>query len=397
MHLERNASIDRLLARHPDITHVAGSSGNGALIRANQLLSVPRDANTVHERADRWIDRRDDTDPRVTVFHLKPRDNVDVCELAVDLSAGSAHKRVNAGPNHVVTTQPQWRPGPFDDPVPAEAIPAPPADHTVQNEVTVAILDTGIAQHPWFTNRKWFAECGPEVIEVPDSDSDGDLDSVAGHGTFIAGVVVRQAPDAHLVIEKVITGDGIIDELGLFRGLAALRSRANKSGKTIDVVSLSLGCYTHDDKPSPVLEHAIRAFDRDTVLVACAGNGGSDRPYWPAALKRVIAVGSLDVKGHDRAEFSNYGWWVDACTMGERVVSSFFSYDDHTPHGDEIFNGFAHWSGTSFAAPRVAGAIAARAADQGVTPAQAAADLLDPHDNPSMPDLGVLVDVGTPG
>ena len=148
MHMERNANIDRLLARHPDIAHVAGSSGNGALIRTNQLLSVPRDADTVHERADRWIDHRDDTDPRVTVFHLKPRDNVDVCELAETLSAGSAHKRVNAGPNHVVTTQPEWRPGPFDDPMPAEAIPAPPTDHTVQSDVNVAILDTGIARTP---------------------------------------------------------------------------------------------------------------------------------------------------------------------------------------------------------------------------------------------------------
>ena len=108
---------------------------------------------------------------------------------------------------------------------------------------------------------------------MPDSDNDGDLDSVAGHGTFIAGVVMRQAPDAHLVIEKLITGDGVIDELGLFRGLAALRSRANKSEKTIHVVSLSLGCYTHDDKPSPMLEHAINGF-------------GTTPSSWPAPAMR---------------------------------------------------------------------------------------------------------------
>ncbi len=391
MHMERNASIDRLLERHPGIVLVPGSSGNGALIRANQLLALPRDADHVHERAERWIEHRNDADPTVTVFHLNPRHNIDVSELTVDLSEGSAHKTLNVGPNHIVTTQPEWHPSPYDDPKPASAIATPPTDSTVQTDITVALLDTGISQHQWFTNRKWFADCALEVFEVPDADNHGDLDSVAGHGTFIAGVVLQQAPDAQLVINKIISGDGVTDELELFRRLTNLQSGTRESGKRIDILSLSLGCYTHDDKPSPVLEHAIRGFDRDTVIVACAGNAGSDRPFWPAALKRVIAVGSLDSQGHDRAQFSNYGWWVDACTLGQRVTSTFFTYESDAT-GDEKFAGFARWSGTSFAAPRVAGAIAAQAADQGVSATQAAADLLDPHNHVSIPDLGVLVD-----
>ena len=178
-----------------------------------------------------------------------------------------------------------------------------------------------------------------------------------------------------------------------------------KSGAPLKVVQemarhsdpkLTLGCYTHDDKPSPVLEHGPKAFDHHTVIVACAGNAGSDRPYWPAALKRVVAVASLDAHGRDRAAFSNYGWWVDACSLGADVVSSFFSFDDPAGDGHEAehFAGYASWSGTSFAAPRVAGAIAARAAGLGVSAAKAAADLLDGSVHPSMPDLGVLVDVG---
>jgi subtilisin family serine protease len=107
----------------------------------------------------------------------------------------------------------------------------------------------------------------------------------------------------------------------------------------------------------------------------------------------VVAVGSLDVEGDDRADFSNYGWWVDACTLGDQVVSSFFSFTDHAPSGDEDFAGYASWSGTSFAAPRVAGAIAAKAAANGISAAAAAAALIDPNTAPSMPDLGVLVDV----
>jgi subtilisin family serine protease len=392
MRLERNEHIDRLLARHPDVRLVTGASGNGALIRANQLVAVGGSADVVHDRARRWIDRREDDEAGVAVFHLRPGSDVDECDLAVGLSNGAAHKRVNAGPNHIVTAQPTWHPGPFDDPVPADAIPGP-GDSTVQGDVTVAILDTGIAAHSWFDNRKWFSDCTSDDFETPDADRNDRLDSVAGHGTFIAGVVLQQAPEAQLLIDRIISGDGVTDEHRLVRGLARLRARAGKTGKRVDVVSLSLGCYTHDDKPSPVVEHAVNAFDRHAVIVACAGNAGSDRPFWPAALKRVIAVGSLDAEGDDRADFSNYGWWVDACTLGDKVTSSFFRYTDHAPSGDEQFTGYASWSGTSFAAPRIAGAIAAKAAADGSSAAAAASALIDPNTAPSMPDLGVLVDV----
>jgi len=397
MRLDHAARLERLLARHDDIQQVPGLSGNGTLIRKDQLLVVSRDADAVHQQASRWVERRENDPAGFSVLHLRPQAKIDVCELSASLSGDARHKRVNAGPNHVLTASPGWIPGPFDDPAPVDDIPSPPSDdRTFQREVTVAILDTGISDHAWFTDRKWFASCGTDVREVPDADADTRLDSVAGHGTFIAGVVLKQAPEANLIVERVIAGDGVTDEYELLRGLAKLRKHASESKMTVDVVSLSLGCYTHDDKPSPVLEHALSAFDHHTVIVACAGNAGSDRPYWPAALKRVIAVGSLDASGRDRASFSNYGWWVDACTLGDEVVSSFFSFDGIAPDGSgqsEHFNGFATWSGTSFAAPRVAGAIAARAAEQGTSAAKAAAELLDPSSRPSMPDLGVLVDV----
>jgi subtilisin family serine protease len=394
MKLERNDAVSRLLNRHPTVEHVPGSSGQGTLIRRNQLLVAARDAAAVEARAGRWFDRAAvDDESGTVVVHLRP--GVDVCDLAAHLSGASAHRTLNAGPNHILTAAPNWEPGPADDPVPADAIPAPQFPATTPTRpITVAILDTGISAHPWFVGQSWYTACGPEVQEVPDVDDDTRLDSVAGHGTFIAGVVAKHAPAASLIIEKIIAGDGVTDELRLLRGLARLRAQAHQRTSPVDVISLSLGCYTHDDKPSPVLEHGLSSFGHETVVVACAGNFGSDRPYWPAAMKRVVAVASLDAKGVDRAEFSNYGWWVDACAIGQDVVSSFFSFDgpvgaSATP---EDFTGYATWSGTSFAAPRVAAAIAARAAAHDVSAASAAAGILDPTDHPSMPDLGVLVE-----
>jgi subtilisin family serine protease len=159
------------------------------------------------------------------------------------------------------------------------------------------------------------------------------------------------------------------------------------------VVNLSAGCHTYDDRPSPVVARAIAGLGRRTVVVACAGNAATDRPFWPAALKPVIAVAALD--GDERAWFSNYGWWVDACAPGVGVVSCFVQFDGTRPRANHVdpdeFQGYAAWSGTSFAAPAVAGTIAAVAMREGL-PAVLAADLvLDPAASMSRPDLGVVI------
>ena len=72
-----------------------------------------------------------------------------------------------------------------------------------------------------------------------------------------------------------------------------------------------------------------------------------------------MAVGALDRAG--RAAFSNFGPWVDASTPGVDVVSTFFN-DVRRPRRDgelrRAVPWWARWSGTSFAAPKVAGVIA---------------------------------------
>ena len=364
-----------------------GSSGQGTLIRRDQLLVSARDAAAVEERASRWVDTAEiDPEPASRSFACGQGST---CAI----SRRTCQVRLHTAPSTPgLTTSchgpPNWKPGPADEPVPAAAVTAPDFPPTAPTRpITVAILDTGISPHPWFTGQSWYSACGPEVQEVPDADADTRLDSVAGHGTFIAGVVAMHAPAASLTIGKIIAGDGVTDELRLLRGLARLRTHPHHHRTPVDVISLSLGCYTHDNKPSPVLEHGLHAFGHETVVVACAGNFSSERPYWPAAMKRVVAVASLDADGFGRAEFSNFGWWVDASTVGENVVSSFFDFDG--PVGSsptpEDFTGYAAWSGTSFAAPRVAAAIAARAAAHGVSASAAAAEILDPTQPPLCP------------
>lgn len=370
---DQQARLERLLARHPDAVVVEPLPGRPALIRRDQILVVAHDAGAAEDRVRRWCDARHD-EHGMTRLRLRAPAKVDVCELAAALGGEGRHRRLSVAPNHLVHGQPMWWSGPADRPRAAAPVPGPEAA-PARRAVTVAVLDTGLAPHPWFSDAGWFAEVPADAAEVLDADLDFTLDAQAGHGTFIAGVVLRHAPAARLRVRRVLGGDGVGDEAGVIAALAGLGP--------VDVINLSLGCHTFDDRPSPVLAQAIARLGRRTVVVACAGNAGTDRPFWPAALKHAVGVGALD--GDDRAAFSNHGWWVDACAPGVDVTSSFVQFD-----GPDRFDGYAMWSGTSFAAPVVAGCIAREAARGDVDAVTAADRVLDPAGR-TVPGLGVLV------
>ena len=125
------------------------------------------------------------------------------------------------------------------------------------------------------------------------------------------------------------------------------------------------------------------------ILVAAAGNNASDRPFWPAALKHVIAVGALDTtdpKRVRRACFSDFGPWVDVWAPGVGLVSTYVDGRWVTSDQDVTFQGWASWMGTSFAAPLVAAEIARRAG--GGSARNAAMETL--ADLPNEPGFGLV-------
>ena len=144
------------------------------------------------------------------------------------------------------------------------------------------------------------------------------------------------------------------------RGRSHDRLRAGACGQTCRSRPLrrhrdELGTYTDDDAPPPLASFIDKYVAPTTVLVAAAGNDGSCRPYYPAALPEVVSVGALDSAG--RAWFSNFGPWVDTCAPGVDVVSTYFYFTESTGPG-RTYDGWAAWSGTSFSGPKVAAAIA---------------------------------------
>src|SRR5690606_13940195 len=148
------------------------------------------------------------------------------------------------------------------------------------------------------------------------------------------------------------------------------------------IVNLSFAGYADDDTTPPCIAEAVAALVAEgVVVVAAAGNDATCRPAYPAATPGVLAVGALDHAGP--AWFTNHGPWVRACAPGVAVLSCFFDYaaaatdpslgrptegPDNASQPDE--SGWARWSGTSFAAPIVAGVLARRITD-GASPAGA--------------------------
>ena len=203
-------------------------------------------------------------------------------------------------------------------------------------------------------------------------------------------------PSAGIYNYGVLSGFGDGDDETIGAGLDRATSGLRRQGLEFDVIVMSLGCYTLDDEPPPLDQYLRELIRPDTLVVAAAGNAGSPRPQWPAALPNVVAVGALASDG--RAWFSNYGGWVDACAPGVDVRSTFFGTDD-SPVADKIdddlvneFRGWAAWSGTSFTAPKVAAVIADEARRLGIS-AHEAWKLLSHHDHFRYPDLGVVFNV----
>lgn len=262
----------------------------------------------------------------------------------------------------------------------------------------VGLVDTGIVLHADGSAHEWFGENHLSFCRDDDEDVIAQgrpyLEDGAGHGTFVAGLILKEAPTARIRIWGAVDKqhpqlgdeDGL-DSLDDFAVATAIRALA--INPDVLVINLSFGGGVFEDNAPTELKAALDSLDFDRVaVVAAAGNDASDRKAWPAADPRVTSVGAFDAHHMStgttppRAQFSNYGDWVTAYASGVEVRGPFVDYketgdDQFPPRPPQEFTGWASWSGTSFAAATVSGRIAQLAIDQDMHGAQAARALLD--------------------
>jgi hypothetical protein len=240
----------------------------------------------------------------------------------------------------------------------------------------VAIIDTGISnqRHPTVSNGSQDDDLHQFPLgNSPEDRAERDryLSLAAGHGTFVTGIVQQLAPDADITVYRAMDSDGIGSEVDV----ACAMIRAVNDGNQI--INLSLGCQTHDDFPPIAIQRALDVIrereqekpGQEVIVVAAAGNYGDTRPCWPAAFPDVVSVAAL---GPDMApaRWSSRGTWVTCSTVGQGVTSTFVEGTESpvvaslpgAAAQQPEFRGdppWATWSGTSFAAPQIAGRLAA--------------------------------------
>ena len=265
----------------------------------------------------------------------------------------------------------------------------------------VAVFDTGLGDHPWFRSSVRLDPTLPdgETIGIADPATDpedhpslsvpldGIFDDASGHGTFIAGLIRQACWQARILPVRVADGEGIILETDLIGALQRLIVYSEQVER-VHVLNLSFSFY-HETPDDPTAISEIKYLleklrDSGVIVVCSAGNEATDRPTYPAALpnrgKRQISVGALNPVDESVALFSNIGHWVDIFAPGVSLVSTVpVTFNGGIQAGtkddkyglrresldiDDFRAGFGVWSGTSFAAPVVAGQIAAGLVEQ---------------------------------
>ncbi|WP_276749210.1 S8 family serine peptidase [Chlorogloeopsis fritschii] len=231
--------------------------------------------------------------------------------------------------------------------------------------VVVAVLDTGVDyNHADLKNNIW-----TNSKEIPgngqDDDGNGFVDDVYGwnfdgnnnntldgngHGTHVSGSIAGEnngfgvtgvAHGAKIMPVKVLNDDGS----GYYSSIADGIYYAVNNGA--NVINLSLG----GEYPNGTLQKAIEyASSKNVIVVMAAGNDGKSLPGYPAryADNWGVAVGAVD-KNKNMADFSN------------RAGQNPLAYV--TAPGVKVYstlpgNQYASYSGTSMAAPHVAGVVA---------------------------------------
>ncbi len=250
--------------------------------------------------------------------------------------------------------------------------------------VVVAVVDSGMKlDHPDLAPNVWtnFGEIpGNGVdddhngyvddvhgVDLTTANANNDLHDGYGHGTHVSGTIAAAANGRGVVgvafRAKIMTVKVLDDAGGGTTGAVAegIRYAAANGAR---VINLSLESATDDPRMRAAVQAAA---DANALIVASAGNSGFNvdaKPVFPVSIpaSNVVGVAATEPEdGRDLPEFSNYGrLTVSVAAPGVDVLSTSMS------------GGYEVKSGTSMAAPHVAGVAALMAA---VSPSLPAADL----------------------
>jgi subtilisin family serine protease len=240
--------------------------------------------------------------------------------------------------------------------------------HLTGKGVVVGILDTGIdGKHPELQGRvKAFGDFIQGKTEAYDDNGHGThvAGTIAGSG--IGGTEIGVAPEATLVIGKILSGQGGGSLSGILQGMEWITNpdRRLNSNLRPHVVNNSWGSNRFDGniRTIPFAQHVITWVEMGIFPVFAAGNNGRAGTKTigdPAGLPMAYAVGATD-ENDQVTDFSSRGpvQITDVSGRSYTLVKPDVSAPGARVYSSVPGGGYERFSGTSMAAPHLTGAIA---------------------------------------
>jgi len=365
-----------------------GWRSNGSVLAAS-----PKSKSKPPKRAPGVMD--------IEIWGPKSPSNYRMVEAVISDLTHETHGMPRVSPNHVLVPcgAGSYCPARPPKPISPQLGLAKRIENFVEGANTrVVVIDTGyIRKDPLERRRQlggfdnvtgeiwngnaWVPSQPDGAYRVQGGPQDGALEMLDGHGTFTAGEIAQRCRKAHITVV------GILDDQGAATEAAV--ARAIYLNADADVIVPVFAFSTLGGIDNWTFTNILPQLKEGSVVVCPAGNESSSKRHYPAALPwpeyPVVGVGSFvpkhrsDVTGTNKSDFSNYGHWVFGYARGEDVSGLYFKLttrveDSDPPNKKWPFKGWASWSGTSFAAPKVAAKLANEAAS-GTSPRTAADQL----------------------
>jgi len=244
---------------------------------------------------------------------------------------------------------------------------------TGSSDIVIALIDSGVDYtHPDLVDNMWINAgedlngngiADPEDFDGIDNDENGYIDDIRGwdfingnkdpmdvfgHGTFCAGIASAVTNNeigiAGVCWNSSIMPLQVVDDSGGGGGAEDIVGEAivYAADNGANVLSMSLN---YDDEAHFIGDAVDYAYAEGTIIVGSAGNDITGLKSYPAGYDNVIAVTATD-HNDEKADFSNFGDWVDVAAPGVDVYSL------------RPDNRYTTGSGTSASCPMVAGLAA---------------------------------------
>lgn len=226
--------------------------------------------------------------------------------------------------------------------------------------IVIGITDTGVEpNHPDLKNNIKHNPLDP--VGGGDTDGDGYTDNYSGwdlgendndptyggnsHGVHVSGIAAASTDNGTGVAGigfkckflpvKIANSSGALTHS--YEGITYAADHG------CAIINCSWGSESSSQLGQDVVDYAT--INQDALVIAAAGNNGSDQPFYPASCNYVISVASTK-SDERRSSTSNYNHTVDVCAPGEAIYSTYPT------------NSYSYQTGTSMAAPCAAGAAA---------------------------------------